>query len=410
MLNVTNIAHVLLGCISILSLGSTARAQVVDRLDYQTLPDLPDPVGVAGPIVGVHADHLVVAGGANFAMANAPDLWELRKRYHSTTWLLPLTGNPSKNQWIGVGDQLEKSVAYSAVVSTEQGIVVMGGEDGTAPTNRAYLLQVTNGDGKVSLVENDNAVPDLPFACTGGGAAVIGEYVYLVAGQIQQANGVRTASRLLWRLNLNEIDPTKNINNQTQLWNLIPSWPASGPKRMFALVTSQQSDNSGRLYVIGGRRFADGKAPTDETLIFAADSWVFDPSIYDASKFRAAQGKYSGVSPWKRIADAPVPLTAGTAVAHGNDQVLVLAYASGDILRQQLDSGKAMKDFPHPGFNKTAYAYNAATNSWLSLGKIPSNPVTTPAVSWKDDIFLVSGEVSPRVRTSAAWRIRAKKP
>ena len=149
-----------------------------------------------------------------------------------------------------MGDQLEKSVAYSAVVSTEQGIVVMGGEDGTAPTNRAYLLQVTNGDGKVSLVENDNAVPDLPFACTGGGAAVIGEYVYLVAGQIQQANGVRTASRLLWRLNLNEIDPTKNINNQTQLWNLIPSWPASGPKRMFALVTSQQSDNSGRLYVL----------------------------------------------------------------------------------------------------------------------------------------------------------------
>jgi len=34
-------------------------------LDWQPFPDLPDPLGVAGPFVGVHNDALIVAGGAN---------------------------------------------------------------------------------------------------------------------------------------------------------------------------------------------------------------------------------------------------------------------------------------------------------------------------------------------------------
>ncbi len=36
------------------------------RLAVKALPDLPDPIGVAGPFVGVHNDALIVAGGANF--------------------------------------------------------------------------------------------------------------------------------------------------------------------------------------------------------------------------------------------------------------------------------------------------------------------------------------------------------
>ena len=37
------------------------------RLKFNPLPELPDAIGVAGPVVGVDQDRLIVAGGANFA-------------------------------------------------------------------------------------------------------------------------------------------------------------------------------------------------------------------------------------------------------------------------------------------------------------------------------------------------------
>jgi hypothetical protein len=38
----------------------------VVSLDWQSLPNLPNDLGLAGPFVGVHNDVLTVAGGANF--------------------------------------------------------------------------------------------------------------------------------------------------------------------------------------------------------------------------------------------------------------------------------------------------------------------------------------------------------
>ena len=35
-------------------------------LAWNKLPDLPNPLGVAGPFVGIHNDVLILSGGANF--------------------------------------------------------------------------------------------------------------------------------------------------------------------------------------------------------------------------------------------------------------------------------------------------------------------------------------------------------
>jgi len=65
----------------------------IDRLQYQRLDDLPNEIGVAGPIVGLHNQVLIVAGGANFAPTNDPQLWDVEKKYLDTCWILRKSNN-----------------------------------------------------------------------------------------------------------------------------------------------------------------------------------------------------------------------------------------------------------------------------------------------------------------------------
>lgn len=379
------------------------------RLKFDQLPNLPDGIGVAGPIAGVFQDRLIVAGGANFATPENPELWELPKLYHDRIWVMEADRSLASPTFTWTGSdhplRLSEAIGYASVVSTKLGVLVLGGENANGLTRRAFLLQVQPkpaGDGFES-VEFDLQVPDLPAACKGGGAAVIGDYVYVVAGEMLDSGGVANGSRAVWRLNLKTIslDPKVDVNQQSELWESLPGWPAEGPPRMFPLVASQHDGFTERLLVFSGRYFPEGKDHSDaKNLEFLTDAWSFDPS-----RFSSEGESRQSSELWKRIADCPVPMTAGTAVAYGPAHVIVPAYATGQILSEQLKSGIPMKDFDHPGFPKLAYAYHTITDSWTEFGAIPSNQVTTPAVRWGKDLFLISGEIRPRVRTRQGWRI-----
>ena len=365
-------------------------------LDFRGVPNLPDKIGVAGPIVGVHNDVLIVAGGANFANADDPNLWDLEKQYHRTIWVMRrnVEGGPARYQWTKKPQpDLMQPVAYSAVVSTPYGIVCMAGEN-PSPTNRVFLL--TWDKEKEQVVENDLVVPDLPQACTGGGAAVVGNYIYLVAGQLCGDDQSKSASRVIWRLDMSMLaDRSANNNERNELWETVTEWPDSGPPRMFPLVCSQHDGYRQRLYIIGGRHFLEGSDKTDENnLRFLNDGWSFDPLAYEA-----------GNDPWNQLTESPVPFSAGTAVAVGQAHIAVLGYADGSVLKQQLDSGKPMSEFEHPGFPKLAYKYHTITDKWTTYSQMPVNQVTTQAVQWGEGIFLVSGEIKPRVRSNNVWLI-----
>lgn len=411
-------AMLVLSCFLLIQyLGAQAIAQESERsqrLTFDEMPDLPDELGVAGPIVGIVGDRMLVAGGANFAAADAPDLWEREKRYHNKAWVLsrlPGQGKDSLKWNENALGELSQKVAYASMVSTPMGLVCMGGENSDGATRRAFLLQLKPAEEGFLLVENDLGVPDLPERCTGGGAAIVGDYIYCVAGQIQDENGNKAASRTVWRLNLGQISASgsADVNSETDRWQRVANWPDEGPRRMFPQVTVQHDGFKDRLYVIGGRRFLDG-SDTDnlKNLQATADGWSFDPGKFDPLKVDPDSGNYDGVSPWKRIADAPKTLTAGTAVPFGPAHIIVPGAATLEILHEVADSGTEMKDFDHPGFPRTTYAYHTITDTWTEMGTNRGTQVTTPAVRWGDNIFLVSGEVRPRVRTNKVWRIGVK--
>jgi len=176
------------------AVAPAAAADTRQWLDWQPLPALPDRLGVAGPFVGTHRGALIVAGGANFAAADAADLWDVPKRFQAAAFVLAGPGTRAAPYAWQSGFALDKPIAYGASASTPAGIVCAGGEDGTQAFADAFLLTWDPAAKKLSQAP----LPPLPAPSTAGGAAVVGSHVYVVAGQ--EALGLDSATDRIWRL------------------------------------------------------------------------------------------------------------------------------------------------------------------------------------------------------------------
>lgn len=328
-------------------------------LDWGVLPDLPNPVGVAGPAVGVHNDALIVAGGANFP--NEP-LWETDKVWHDKIHVLSISSEGYT--WLD-GGSLPNPRAYAAAVSTPRGVVVMGGNDSTNTFNDVLLL---SWDPETKSL-TQSTLPALPQPCAFGSASLIGDTIYLAGGL--SGSDLDTAMKNFWSLNLSTSD-----NPEVFVWQELPEWP--GPERALNITAAQHDGFGDGIYVISGRR-QDG-----ESVEFLKDVYEYSPSTQK----------------WRVRADAPQSVMAGTGIGWGQSHIFVLGGADGSLW----DDAPTLKD-NHPGFPKEAFVYHTITDTWSSAGETPANHVTTVAVVWDSKIIIASGEVRPRVRSPKIWSI-----
>lgn len=356
-----------------------AAGEVGPPLDWQPLPPLPDPIGVAGPFVGTHQGGLVVAGGANFATTAAADLWSAPKRFQAAAFVLVPQPDAAGGYVWRTGFALDKPAAYGATASTPAGIVCVGGEDGTQALAEAFLLTWNPATGTLT----QKPLPPLPVASTAGGAAVVGEHVYVVAGQT--GLGLDSATDRLWRLDL------ARLGAADLTWEPLP--PVPGGPRAFAITAAQPDATSPCLAVIGGRRQRPG----------TTDLAGVEP-LADCHEFSPARFAADPATAWRRRADAPEPLMAGAAAAFGPHRIVVLAAADGDLLKRIVADPEFVKR--HPGFPKRAWAYDTEADRWSPAGETPACPVTTPAVAWGGGVVLASGETRPRVRSAEVWLVR----
>lgn len=335
-----------------------AAAVKPSALVWQPLPDLPDPLGVAGPLVGVHNDALIVAGGANFPQP----AWETQKIWRDAVHVL--TQSEQGYVWRD-GGRLPRTLGYSACVSTPQGVVCIGGNDATATSRAVLLLRWEAETHRVTTTE----YPPLPHPIVYGQAVLIGHVIYLVGGQTGAT--LDTAVNDVWSLDLSLRD-----DPQAFIWSEQP--PCPGPARSFHVAARQRHSDDLCLYVISGRR------QSGDAVEFLTDVWEFTPST----------------SIWRRCADAPHCVMAGAGSEWGSSQIVVLSGDDGSRFHQTDE----LRD-RHPGFPREVLAYDVAADRWTSLGPSPQNQVTTTAVEWNGKIILASGEVRPRVRTPAVWSI-----
>ncbi|HQN35342.1 MAG TPA: sodium/solute symporter [Sedimentisphaerales bacterium] len=387
-----NRCFVLWVCLALLA-GASAWAG--EMLRWEELPALPDTPGLGGPLVGVHNDALIVAGGAYFP----EPVWESEKLWRDEAWVLVASG-AGGYEWLA-GFKLDRPIAYAACVSTPYGVACLGGTDGQTVFDHCFLLRC---DPLVRWVSQE-PLPPLPEPCAYGAAARIGDVIYLAGGQ--RGSAFDTATSNFWRLDLSrQGGPAESFR-----WEALPSWP--GPGRAFHLMVAQHNGFDDCIYVVGGRcvndpnRVADaaGFAPTPD--VFALrEAYEFDPQRYDAAAFDARSGTYTGTGrfaqPWRRRADVPHAVMAGTGAAIGQSHIFVLSGDDGALMARTDEL-----ELEHPGFPKRVLAYHTITDTWIEAGASPANQVTTPAVVWGGKVILASGETKPRVRTPAVWAVEA---
>lgn len=320
-----------------------------DMLQWSELPPLPDRLGVAGPLVGVHENALIVAGGANFARP----VWENDKQWHDRIHVL--TNGADGPQWHDAG-KLPHKVAYAATVSTAHGVLCMGGNDANSTFDQVWLLRWENN--QIRVVD----YPRLPRPCVYGDAATIGDTVYLAGGQSDQTDN--SVMNNFWKL---ELAPNGQPLNG---WKELAPW--AGPPRAHNIVVAQENGYDECVYVISGRR------RNGDTFEFLKDVWEYTPRT----------------NTWRGRAEVPACVMAGTGIRSGQSHLFILGGDDGALFGQ----ADALKD-DHPGFAKQTYAFHTITNTWVAAGSSPGNHVTTKAVRWNDQFVIPSGEVRPRVRT-----------
>lgn len=341
-------------------LATTSFAYAVN-LEWTELPAVPDEQGFAGPFVGVSNDALIVAGGANFPKP----IWETEKAWHDDIFVL----EEPDGKWVKAG-KLPRALGYGVSINYGDELICIGGDDAEQPYADVFALK---WDG-TSIVTR--TLPSLPSPLIHATGVLLGDTIYLFGGQKEKELTSATDEVL-----------ALNLADEEAKWTIASHIP--GGRRALAQSFVQHDGTGTKLYVFGGRR------PGQDILEWEmlSDLWMFDPSEPPARQ-------------WKRRADSPVPLMAGSAIAYGQSHALIPGYSDGTVVRQWVESGQEMKDFKHPGFTLKAWWYHTITDTWVEADDIQANHVTTPAVEWQGSIVIANGEIMPRVRSPKVWHIK----
>ena len=340
--------------------------------------------GKAASFVGVHNDALIVAGGVGETYQD--DIRVATRGAGSdqngdgiiTPDEVPVT-------WHITGLKLPGNRAFGASASHRLGLFAIGGTDGTSASSDLLLIRWDNDTTSPSLLK----LPAMPVVSVNGGAAVVGDTLYVMPGD----NGTGPSSDLfafdLLRIqtdaagipladgdNVRLSERTDAQGGAVNPWQQLSSLPrvdGDNSGLISTAVVAQDNGRGDRLYVIAGRQGS-------------TELWEYNP------------GGDDDAAEWQRKADIridgqTVDLNGGSAVALGQSHILLLTGPDDDGIRR-------------------AMSYNAITNVWAAYNDAPplagDGATTTHAVHWGGDIVLASG--STTAQEGNFWTISVKGP
>ena len=344
--------------------------------DLQSLPaeqGSDTSLGFAGILGGQHNGVIIAAGGANFPEALP---WKGGKKvWSSSIYVL------EDEKWQLSNSKLPIPLGYSASISTEKGVLSVGGNNESGITDKVLLLAYDKKTKDITITE----YPSLPQPLALATAEVFEDYVYVIGGR-----NPKKSTNSFYRLSLK--DPKS--------WEQLDDFPGLGRAVHTSVV--QNTGDSKQLFVIGGRNETAGKKSE------ALSSYI----SYDLNKKK-----------WQEEGDIlingkPNVLMGASAEALGSIHILVYG-GSDEVLFDKLENyGLQLSSKPndsianeiiterneilnnHPGFSKNVLAYNTVTKQWFVDETLETKiPVTALSFSTKDGFTIVSGEVSPGIRT-----------
>lgn len=360
------------------NMPAVAQSKKIISIEWKTIAELPSfrdqskSIGVAGPVVGIINNKLIVAGGANF-----PDKmpWQGGKKiYYNNISIF----NKEKEQVFQekIQNSLTSNIAYAANCITPVGVVYAGGENELGLSDKVYLLQWDEASNSMRQTK----LPDLPFETTNGSLVCIDNTIYFLGGET-----LTNTTNQFYSLNLIKIN---------QGWMSLPVLPKPLSNMV---VVAQYLNGQKQIYLMGGR--AKQKNGISD---FSSDVYSFDIHL----------------KIWDKKKSLPYPLSAGTGAVFSEKYILLFGGDRGErfnkveqtISNINLEKAQFKKENLisiknkllefHPGFSNEILLYNTQKNIWLSNGFIPFNAsVTTNLVQWADEIIIPSGEIKAGVRT-----------
>ena len=361
-----------------------AQQPMIPNIQWNCLPAIPaeqpsSPLtGLAGAVIGVDNNKLIVAGGSDFP-GKKP--WEGgKKAYYNQLYTLALNEGGAQGEWKQQQTCLPWPVAYCASTSMEMGIVYAGGENENGLTDQVFLLHWDTIQAKVLIRE----LPHLPGKRTNLAMVGIGKKLYAAGGENEQH-----AFADLLLLDLGATNPQ---------WQQLASMPKA---LSHSVAIRQQNGKEDCIYIIGGR------ARTDSGISQLSGSlFCYHPHV---NRWEQLPDIQVGVVKMNVSAAAAVPFGKEYILIAGSDDGvlfhqletlnLALAHPRDGVHYQLLLEKKMDILLHHPGFNKSAYLYHIPTGNWVKCGELPYAAVTTTAVKWKHQIFIPCGEIRPGKRT-----------
>ena len=341
--------------------------------NWRQLDSIPDADGFAGSYAGVSNGVLIVAGGANFPGNKRP--WTGgTKTWYDKIFVL----DKESGSWKEKG-KLPKPMGYGVALTYKDGVLCLGGGDLQHNYPDVFILRY-----KSSKIEME-LLPVMPAPLINACGVLVDETVYI-------AGGIKTPTRLteniFWSLDLSSTEKKWKIRE-----------PVPGPTRMLAAAGTQE----GNVFIFGGVH------------LFAADGALQRQYLKDSWKYTPGKG-------WLKLADLPQPLAAAPSPAYNAGQSHLILFGGDD--GSNASKVLELKD-RHPGFRNDVLAYNTITNSWSVTGKMPVDarndaadnpggslyaPVTTPLVTWNNNIVISGGEARPAVRSNKVLMATPQQP
>jgi sialidase-1 len=349
-----------------------------NAIQWKALPDLPEPLGLAGAFAGINNAAVLFAGGANFP--KAPPWQGGEKAFANQIHLLRTTTDGGFEWHANIGT-LARPVAYGVSISAPRGVIFIGGCD----ASRCYadVYRASLGAGGSIRMEN---LPSLPQPLAFATGTLVGNAIYIAGGQNSVDHAVATDH--VYRLDL-----AKEGSPQFA-WEELPRLPKA---RVLALSAATREG----FYVFSGRRIEAG-----ESTELLTDAYHFDPRT----------------NRWESLPSIPRCAMAGSAITLPSGKILLLGGDSGEAflqaekLRFAIDSATDSQEkqslhaklveasVKHPGFAGTIVEFDPSTRIYRDLGALPKPaPVTAPAMLWNSRILLLSGEIRAAVRSPNCW-------
>lgn len=368
--------------------ASCLMGQETSQIKMTELESLPaevvgaNSIGFAGMMGGVHHNIVIAGGGANFP-SGMP--WEGGvKEWYSSIYLL------ENDHWRVSNTDLPMPLAYGASVSTEDGVLIIGGDNGEGVSDKVFLLAYDKSKNDLDLI----SYPNLPEPLAYTTAAISDGYVYVAGGM-----NAEKSTNSFYRMNLKE----------KRTWERLTDFPGE-PRAVHAMAV-QETSNSRNIFLFGGRNQSKGQLSQPLTQYLSYDlnkkEWMEKGDLTIAGKPKVLMGAVA-----ETLGSMHILLYGGS------DEVLFMKLQTlGEAINGE---GDGVDDLirerdkilnHHPGFSHEILAFNTITEQGFKFDSVSVKlPVTTLGIKRDNDFLIVSGEISPGIRTPKVYGFSVDEP